>query len=88
MKDLSDPNSEMQTVTVRHSIADHIQPSDTSKIVGGRHAEGHLWNGQIARIALSNEPLTPEQLFFRHDESNPKRVDLNEGHVSTKILGA
>ncbi len=36
-----------------------------------------MWKGQIARIALSNKPLTPEQLFFRHAESNPDRIDLS-----------
>jgi hypothetical protein len=76
MKDLSTTDAEMESVAVKHSIADHIQPMDTSKIIGGRHAKGHTWNGQIARIALSNEPLPVEQLFFRHDETNPERFDL------------
>ncbi|MCB1124149.1 MAG: DUF1553 domain-containing protein, partial [Verrucomicrobiae bacterium] len=75
MKDLSDPQAELQTSRVRHSIAARIQSSGTKRILGGRDAERHLWNGEIARLALTDAALSPMQLFFRGSPGGINRED-------------
>ncbi len=77
MKDLSDPKAELQSTSVSHTIANHIHPSGTPIIVGGRHAEGHLWTGHIARLSLTNRPLGNEELSFSSDTNGSSRINLS-----------
>lgn len=63
-KDLSDPYSPLQNRTVAHAITNHIHTPGTKHILGGRDAQGHLWNGQIARLSISDFPLKETDLFI------------------------
>ncbi|MEM1294116.1 MAG: hypothetical protein AAGH89_02050, partial [Verrucomicrobiota bacterium] len=65
MKDLSDPDAEMQIREVPHSISERIQTSSTPLLIGGRHAKGHQWDGQVARLSFSSKLLSSESLPFR-----------------------
>ncbi len=65
MKDLSDPNAEMQIREVPHSIAEQIQTPSSPILVGGRNTGGHLWDGQVARLAFSSSLLPPDALLFQ-----------------------
>jgi hypothetical protein len=73
LKDLSDPYAPLETQVVGHAITDGIFMADTKKILGGRDAEGHLWNGQIARLSISEFPLTESQLFITAESDSEGR---------------
>lgn len=75
LKDLSDPNSELQKANRRHSVASRIQSPHTKRIVGGRDAKRHLWNGEIARLAVSDQALDNSQLFIHGDSTIATRED-------------
>lgn len=74
MKDLSDPNAKLQTSTVETSVVSGIQNPAMKIIVGGRDAAGHLWDGQIARLAISHEALSQEQLLIGDKFDGTRRI--------------
>ena len=74
-KDLSDAYAPLESRTVAHAITDGIFLADTKKILGGRDAEGHLWNGQIARLSISEYSLTESQLFIASESDSEGRWD-------------
>jgi hypothetical protein len=63
-KDLSDRYAPLETRIVPHAIAHRIHFTGTKQILGGRDDVGHLWNGQIARLSISDYPLTQDGLFI------------------------
>jgi hypothetical protein len=73
MKVLSDPEAQLQVATVKHEIVSQIQ-GNPPVIVGGRGGKWHLWDGQLARLAISNHEVTRDRLVLgnhpvagRHD---------------------
>lgn len=63
-KDLSDPYSPLESRTVAHAITNRIHYSGSKTILGGRDDEGHLWNGQIARLSIADYALAESDLFI------------------------
>ena len=53
LKDLSDPAAPLQSVTVEHAIVSAPHTAATKFLIGGRDQEGHLWDGQLARLRIS-----------------------------------
>jgi hypothetical protein len=80
-KDLSDPYSPLESSTISHSIANGIQSPGTKFILGGRDDSGHLWNGQIARLSISDYSLKETELFIR------SRLD-SEGRWNWQFSGS
>ncbi|TWT60453.1 DUF1549 domain-containing protein [Rubinisphaera italica] len=74
MKDLSDPNAKLETSTVETSVVSHIQNPAMKLIAGGRDASGHLWDGQIARLAVSRGTLSQEQLLIDKKSDTSSRI--------------
>jgi hypothetical protein len=73
MKDLSDPKAELQVAEVEHGIESQVQGKQPV-IVGGRGGKWHLWDGQVARLSITNDQTTSESLVLgsrevegRHD---------------------
>ncbi|MFT5127253.1 MAG: hypothetical protein ACI8W8_000854 [Rhodothermales bacterium] len=73
MKDLSDPEAKLQTATVKHRIEGQTQ-GDLPVVVGGRGGKWHLWDGQVARLSITNDQATSDSLVLgsrsiegRHD---------------------
>ncbi|MEX2581358.1 MAG: PSD1 and planctomycete cytochrome C domain-containing protein [Verrucomicrobiales bacterium] len=64
LKDLSDPDSPLQTSIVSHEVVEGLKPKPEIKaLIGGRDQKGHLWDGQLARLVVSKGALDPEQLL-------------------------
>ena len=77
MKDLSDPNAPMQTETVAHEIVGGLAAKPEIKtLIGGRDQNGHLWDGQLARLTVSKGILTPGELLV-NGGSKRQIVDFN-----------
>ena len=76
LKDLSDPKAKMESVTVKHSVVGKLNDSPFPIVIGGRKQVGHLWGGQVSRLALSLSALTKEQLFLNSAkaEATPNRI--------------
>ena len=72
-KDLSDPYSPLESRAVDHAITNRIHYSGTKTILGGRDDDGHLWNGQIARLSVSDYPLTEDHLFISSQRDSEGR---------------
>ncbi|MEM0968654.1 MAG: DUF1553 domain-containing protein [Verrucomicrobiota bacterium] len=69
LKDLSMPNAELQSIEIPHSISQKVQKQETRLVTGGRDQKGHLWDGQVARLALTDRELSAEELLFRSQEA-------------------
>jgi len=66
LKDLSDPNAVMQTQTIEHSIVGGLKAQPEIKtIIGGRDQKGHLWDGQLARLTVSDGVLSAGEILFK-----------------------
>ena len=74
MKDLSDAKSPLQTKTVKTTVVGKIQNPAIALITGGRSGRGHLWDGQLARLALSKGALPKDKLFIGKNSSYAERV--------------
>lgn len=76
MKDLSDPDSEVETSTVTTSVVSGIQNPALKITAGGRDASGHLWDGQFARLTISRGTLPRQQLLIgEHSEKAVRILD-------------
>ncbi|MGK0187796.1 MAG: hypothetical protein ACI9R3_003587 [Verrucomicrobiales bacterium] len=65
MKEFSVPDSPMQSATVLSSIAElKLETSKLATVIGGRTRKGHLWDGQIARLAMMPRILNGDALLF------------------------
>ncbi|MBT5380347.1 MAG: DUF1553 domain-containing protein [Opitutae bacterium] len=67
-KDLSRKGTEIQTASTDFQIANNLQNPASRLLVGGRDQNGHLWDGQIARLIITPQALEPEQLIISHPE--------------------
>ncbi|WP_165698747.1 PSD1 and planctomycete cytochrome C domain-containing protein [Bremerella volcania] len=74
MKDLSDPNSEVETSKVPTSVVSQIQNPAMRVIAGGRDANGHLWDGQFARLTISRGALPRQQLLIGEQPKKAVRI--------------
>ncbi|QDU63341.1 Planctomycete cytochrome C [Planctomycetes bacterium Pan216] len=74
MKDLSDRKAKLQTATVETSVVSKIQNPAAKVIVGGRDAKGHQWDGQLARLTISEGALPREQLLLGKDSAKASRI--------------
>ncbi|HRQ91234.1 MAG TPA: hypothetical protein PLA50_20760, partial [Bacteroidia bacterium] len=64
LKDLSDPNASLQTSTVSHQVVGGLSAKEgIATYLGGRMQKGHLWDGQVARLAISAGDLRQGQLI-------------------------
>ncbi|MFT5465123.1 MAG: hypothetical protein ACI8UO_000209 [Verrucomicrobiales bacterium] len=63
MKDLANPEAKLETVVVPHGVIESVQLPSIKLLIGGRDQKGHLWDGQLARLAISKGILPPEQLL-------------------------
>ena len=64
-RDLSDPDAELNSVTVATGIAGGLVRDDRQLILGGRGQEGRsMWHGSIARLSLTPAKLQRDQLFI------------------------
>lgn len=76
LKDLSDPKAPLQVETKTHAVVGGLAaPEGVKALIGGRDQNGHLWDGQLARIALSEGVLTKEQLLVNKSESTARIFD-------------
>ena len=75
MKELGDPYAELQSISVKHSIATGIQHPDTKMTLGGRDGPRHKWTGQIARFAVADHPLAKENLLIEGHSKEGRRLD-------------
>ena len=76
MKDLSDPKAPLQTKTVKTTVVSKIQNSNFDLITGGRTTSkpSHLWDGQVARLALSRGALPKDKLLIGKNSDGADRV--------------
>ena len=76
MKDLSDPKAPLQSNTVRTTVVGKIQNTAFDLVTGGRSSSsaGHLWDGQVARLALSKSALSREQLLIGNSPAAADRI--------------
>lgn len=73
-KDLSKPESQLESATVDFSIAGKLQDPQTSLLTGGRQQTGHLWDGQLARLVITPEALSKESLLIAKPAVNKDRT--------------
>ncbi len=85
MKDLSDPKSELQVSEVKHAVIGGFSPGSVSSFIGGRGGKGNLWDGQLARLRISNGALPGDQLFINSDESSSVAVESRSRLPATII---
>ena len=74
MKDLSDPDSPLESRTVETSVVGHIQNPALKFLVGGRDSKGHLWDGQLARLTISRGVLPRERLLVGAGAGEAERI--------------
>ena len=74
LKDLSDPESELETSTVETSVVSHVQNPKLKIVAGGRHSSGHLWDGQLARLTISEGALDKDHLLVGKQSAKAKRI--------------
>ena len=74
MKDLSVPGAPLQSREVKHGIVRGVQKPEVRILVGGRDQTGHLWDGQLARVAIAGGALIREQLLAAAPSSKAERL--------------
>lgn len=75
LKDLSNPAAPLQTETVAHQVVGGLSvKKGIATLLGGRAQTGHLWDGQVARLAVSEGLLRPEQLLLVPERSEAESL--------------
>lgn len=74
LKDLSDPEAILQRAEVKHSVVGGLVTS-VSSLVGGRDGSGHLWDGQLARLRISDGLLHEDELLPNGGGEVPAVID-------------
>ncbi len=78
VKDLSDPNAPLLTASVPHQIVGGLDSkSSLQTLIGGRHQGNHLWDGQLARIVVSDGVLSTGQLLINGGKGKHRVIDWN-----------
>ncbi len=79
LKDLTRADAPLETATISHNIAGEIQHPKSMFLVGGRQGQAsHLWDGQVGRLAVSNQSATLDQLLV----TAPQSQDRYAVHIS------
>ena len=86
-RDLSDPDAEMQTVTVAHQVVGGYVPKDRALYVGGRDTDKRsTWDGAIARVALRAGQLEAGNLMTWAANSDPTCIaDISADQATTML---
>lgn len=74
MKDLTDPKAKLQSAVVETAIVNGIQNSALPAVIGGRTGLNHQWDGQLARLKVSQGVLTKDQLLIGGDAAKTPKV--------------
>jgi hypothetical protein len=74
MKDLSEPSAKLRSVTQKHSVVQKIDTAAHRLLLGGRDQAGHLWDGQLARLAISRGALSRDQLLTGSESASAERL--------------
>jgi len=76
LKDLSDPDAPLQTKTVAHPVVGGLADDGSSRtLVGGRDQKGHLWDGQLARLAVTPGGTNAKRLLVDGGPSGNSLLD-------------
>jgi len=76
MQDLSDPKARLLTVRTPHQIVGGLATSPSLQtLIGGRHQGNHLWDGQLARLVVSEGLLSSDQLLISGGKGNRRVID-------------
>ncbi len=75
LKDLSDPKAPLQSETVLHQVVGGLSVKEgVATLLGGRGQAGHLWDGQVARLSVSEGLLRREQLLLEGNRSEAESL--------------
>lgn len=75
LKDLSDPAAPLQSETVAHQVVGGLSVKEgVATLLGGRAQSGHHWDGQLARISVSEGALKKEQLLVSPQRSEAESL--------------
>jgi hypothetical protein len=75
LKDLSDPEAPLQTATVAHQVVGGFSVKEgVAALLGGRAQTGHHWDGQLARLSVSEGALKKEQLLVSPQRSEAESL--------------
>ena len=87
VRDLSEPNAAMQTVTVPHQIVGSYINKDRALYVGGREIDKRsVWDGAIARVALRAGQLDAGKLMSWTVNSDPTCIaDISADQAATML---
>jgi hypothetical protein len=75
LKDLSDPAAPLQSETVSHQVVGGLSVKEgVATLLGGRAQPGHHWDGQLARLSVSEGALKKEQLLISPQRSEAESL--------------
>ncbi len=75
LRDLSAPEAKLAVRKVRHPIVQGLQDPGVRLILGGRDQPGrHLWDGEVARFAITNGTVSQEELLVGADSEARERL--------------
>lgn len=79
LKELDNPKAPLQTETVTHQVVGGLDAASAFKtIIGGRdNTKGHLWDGQLARLVVSEGLLSKDQLIINGGKGGKRILDWN-----------
>ncbi|MDG2123935.1 MAG: DUF1553 domain-containing protein, partial [Verrucomicrobiales bacterium] len=63
MRELAASGAELQTAEVASTIVAEMQPAGVKTLIGGRDGGGHLWDGQMGRVAIADGVLGRSRLL-------------------------
>jgi hypothetical protein len=72
-KDLLNKGSALQAASTDFQIANNLQNPASRLLAGGRDQDGHLWDGQLARLIITPQALEQKQLIISGPETPPAR---------------
>lgn len=88
LKDLKDPKAALQSKTVSHSIVQGLQDPDVRLVLGGIDRGGRsLWDGEVARFALSEGVVAEGELLVK-GAAQARVLDLKFTGGKPTIAGA
>lgn len=75
VRDLSDPSSVTASKSVAHPVVSPPHTASTRFVVGGRDQTGHLWDGQVARLRISDGGMSDATLLTAAKPVAPPAID-------------
>ena len=64
MRELDDPKAPLQKAVVPHQIVGGLDAGAVRSFIGGREQNNHWWDGQLARLVISEGALTEDKLLI------------------------